>query len=582
MFEFEDRSEPTKNYKPELFCLKFFNGSSEGRQIEIRKSGGGSTYCIDGKNLDALEVREEIPQSKGKHKLKISFQNEILSVELNDKYMARGTINGGKPFMPTKLEISYDTADYSHSLRVIEQAEEGIEFEGLFRDDFTSSLLDRTKWTTFRGPNMNRSNDNKANAPRIIVPEGQNIIIKEVTPKKQTVVQKGNPDVQVKDGSVAFQYRSGIATKIAMPESYELKARVKYHNPGDVITFCLRSSGKIAEHGARDGVHLHIWNKDLLMIDSKGDSRTEKPGGLTAKEWHDIRIVDDGKNISLFIGEKSDPELIHNYANFRLNHQAGNKICIHNREAPWGTRAEISSIEIMEIPKQPQSSSALFPNNLVAFFPFKDKSDQARLKKSEHINDLSGKKNDLAIHCDDIVSKGDGLLIDNLAQGQEASSALIKEIKTDVSDKASVSCWIKVEEKAQFRPLKLGRAGDSVHSVLMLYFKPGPNVPNQQGVEIILLGNKDSSIRTPYKTYNIRIGEWHHYVIVDNAEKVQLYIDGSLFNEIQIDDADKQLNLDYPYLTLGCNPFKGAIREVAVYDIALNPEQVKALYGSIR
>lgn len=75
---------------------------------------------------------------------------------------------------------------------------------------------------------------------------------------------------------------------------------------------------------------------------------------------------------------------------------------------------------------------------------------------------------------------------------------------------------------------------------------------------------------------------WRHVVAVRESDRLRLYVDGELVaSSREFDAADYDLTVDAP-LTVGFGAndhLSGRLRDVAIYDKALSPEQVRALGG---
>ena len=102
----------SNNSYPEEY-FRFTIHTKSGRLFEIRKLDHGKKYCIDGKTLETLNIRNwNISQYKGNHDIEINIDNSYIKVVMDGQVLAKGDINNGQPIMPVMIKSESRKGDY--------------------------------------------------------------------------------------------------------------------------------------------------------------------------------------------------------------------------------------------------------------------------------------------------------------------------------------------------------------------------------------------------------------------------------------------------------------------------------------
>lgn len=183
----------------------------------------------------------------------------------------------------------------------------------LFADDFKSGWFDSSKWR----------------APPEIIKDG---------------------GVFAEKGSIKLINRGYLVTKQEFKSPIEVSFDWKWSYLGlqplyaDHLTVVLRTTGKpgmVFAYEAQDGVliRFNAWD-GTLSIWTEDEVKTEPllPVGamhLPAEQWHNIRITDDGNNISVYISGPAIPPVFSNKPIVQKSvtyRTIANHIAIYNRE----------------------------------------------------------------------------------------------------------------------------------------------------------------------------------------------------------------------------------------------------------
>lgn len=222
----------------------------------------------------------------------------------------------------------------------------------------------------------------------------------------------------------------------------------------------------------------------------------------------------------------------------------------------------------------PGIANASLEEGLVLCFSF----DQG---ETNAVRDLSGTGNNGVVNGNPKWAQGPGAKFGKAIELDGVSDYIevADNDSLDVGDDdISMVLWIKhaAEQPNHPRPI----------SKMPLYATDKP------GFDVITVGSVSTKLQIFYGMsgaarqatdggQDIADGEWHHLVVMKNENECKIYIDGELKTSRPITSMD--ISNDYP-LVIGSNAepkehtmFKGVIDEVAVYNRALDEDEIKVI-----
>jgi len=154
------------------------------------------------------------------------------------------------------------------------------------------------------------------------------------------------------------------------------------------------------------------------------------------------------------------------------------------------------------------------------------------------------------------------------------------ESNFDISDEITVACWIKVKAFDQEWQAIVTKGDESwrldrtsVNNTVKFHCN-GIKLKNDIPGLIRNLG--------PEGNMNVNDSQWHHIAGIYNGSNIYLYVDGVLDTSLE---ATGSILTDHQRVYIGENAqqtgrgFKGLIDEVAIFDNALNEDEIEQLYN---